>query len=154
MKFLRLPPKIKILEAAGAIADGRVEVLNDTNAVVTSSDGSRRYRVYLNVGKGIACSTDNGTRFRGYVGYPIISFLMIKGVLKYRDDVGRALKGIPWKKLNELYKNYARVEEHIIEHSAKPRGVGVELINEFKEENYGLLKKIRLRYVNVCESEA
>jgi len=41
--FLRLPPRIKVLEALGAISDGRIEVLNDKEAIVRSSDGTRMY---------------------------------------------------------------------------------------------------------------
>ncbi|WP_243666379.1 hypothetical protein [Vulcanisaeta sp. JCM 16159] len=42
--YLRMPPRIKVLEALGALADGRVEVINDKEAVVKSSDGTRCIR--------------------------------------------------------------------------------------------------------------
>ncbi len=47
--YLRMPPRIKVLEALGALADGRVEVINDKEALVKSSDGTRTYKVYVDV---------------------------------------------------------------------------------------------------------
>jgi hypothetical protein len=118
---LRLPPKIKVLEAAGSIADGRVRVLEDRGskvvAVVESSMGDRSYNVVIEITGPkliVASSNDNGTRFRGYIGYPIISLLMIKGLIPRDQEVEEALKGIPWRVLNEQYKSYERVLEEII----------------------------------------
>ncbi len=59
-------------------------------------------------------STDNGTVHRGYVGYPIISFLMVKRLLPINEELMNSLKGIPWRKLNEEYKSYAKVMDVII----------------------------------------
>jgi hypothetical protein len=115
-----MPPRIKVLEAAGAIGDGRVklgEKAGDTLLVaqVRSSDGSRTYRVALKrVDSRIhAYSDDNGTRYRGYVGYPIIALMMLANLLPRNPRVENALKGIPWKALNEKFKKYSLVEEHI-----------------------------------------
>lgn len=118
---LRGPPKIKVLEAAGAIADGRVQLLRGVSpdrvdAVVVSSEGDRRYRVaVLREGDRIRVySDDNGTKLRGYVGYPIISVLMLTGVLPRDEAVENALKGIDWRRLNETYKKYSVVEELVM----------------------------------------
>ena len=105
-----MPPRIKVLEALGAIADGRVKVLGHGRAEVISSEGDRVYKVYVDVEKGLAYSDDNGTRLRGYVGYPIIALLMKMGVLTYDERLAEALKGIPWRRLNETYKRYSIVE--------------------------------------------
>lgn len=59
-------------------------------------------------------STDNGTVHRGYIGYPIISFLMLKKLLPINEGLMQSLKGIPWRRLNEEYRSYARVMEVII----------------------------------------
>jgi len=101
---LREPPRIKVLEAAGAIADGRVHLVKGLTpdrleATVVSSEGDRRYRVVVvKEGGGYRVySDDNGTRLRGYVGYPIISVLMLAGALPRDKQVEVALKGIDWK---------------------------------------------------------
>ncbi len=118
---LRGPPKIKVLEAAGAIADGRVQLIKGISperveAVVVSSEGDRRYRVaVLREGDRIRVySDDNGTKLRGYVGYPIISVLMLNGLLPRDEAVENALKGIDWRRLNETYKKYSVVEELVL----------------------------------------
>jgi hypothetical protein len=81
---LRMPPKIKVLEAAGAIGDGRVRAEERAGqavlvAQVRSSDGSRTYKVALKRADSriLAYSDDNGTRYRGYIGYPIIALMML-----------------------------------------------------------------------------
>lgn len=78
MKLLARPPRIKVLEAAGCIGDNRVKIVDSSRAVVSSSTGERKYRVILlEEGQGVfrAYSDDNGTVYKGYVGYPIIAFM-------------------------------------------------------------------------------
>ena len=111
-KVLRLPPRIKVLEALGSIADGRISVQDD-EAEVTSSTGERTYKVIVR-DDGRVYSTDNGTIYRGYIGYPIIAFLMIKGKLPYDERIAKALSGIPWKRLNETYRKYVIVEQIVL----------------------------------------
>lgn len=96
-----------------------------------------------------ACSTDNGTKYRGYVGYPIISVLMMEGVLPYREDVAKALAGIDWKALNEKYKKYAIVEEEV-KKIASQKGVPEDVIEGFKNDVYARLKSLKIRFVNDC----
>ncbi len=152
MPYLRMPPKIKVLEAAGAIADGRITFTNERNAAVVSSDGSRRYSVYVDLTRKEACSTDNGTVYRGYVGYPIIAVLMIKGALPYDSRIGDALKGIPWKALNEKYKKYAIVEDEVKKIAAE-RGVPPEELEKFKNNVYKELKRFKLKLTDICLSK-
>jgi len=142
--YLRRPPRIKVLEAAGAIADGRVVFTGDGCARVTSSMGDRVYTVCVDVERGLAYSDDNGTVYRGYVGYPIIAVLMLKGVLPFDKRIAEALKGIEWKRLNERYKRYA-VVERIVKGIAEKRGVGREEIDEFVERVMAALSRLRLR---------
>ena len=146
MKFLRLPPRIKILEALGAIADDRIKLLNDRKARVVSSDGSREYSVYVDLEKGVAYSSDNGTKLRGYIGYPIIAFLMLKGALPYDPDIAKAMKGIPWRMLNERYRRYAIVET-IVKEKARKMGIDPRYIDGFVDKVMERLKELRLRYV-------
>lgn len=69
---LRSPPKIKVLEALGAIVDGRIKQVGEGDYVVVSSDGYRKYSVHVDLERGgIADSTDNGTTYKGgYMGTP------------------------------------------------------------------------------------
>jgi len=142
--YLRPPPKIKVLEALSTIADERIRLLNDNYAEVTSSDGSRKYIVYVDLEHNEVCSTDNGTMLRGYIGYPIIAMLMLKGRLPVNKVIANALKGINWRELNEKYKKYSIVEEHIKEIVSK-RGVNPQLVDMFKERVYVLVKKLKFK---------
>ena len=146
MTWLRAPPRIKVLEALGAIADGRIELISEDKkfARVRSSLGDRVYTVYVDPVKGEAYSDDNGTRYRGYIGYPIISLLMLQGALPFDQKIAEALKGIPWKELNEKYKRYAIVEKIVLS-EAERRGVKPDKVQEFVDKVYRELKRLKLR---------
>ncbi|EWG07485.1 MAG: hypothetical protein ASUL_03214 [Candidatus Aramenus sulfurataquae] len=137
---LKLPPRIKVLEALGAIADGRIRKADDHYEVV-SSEGDRTYIVKVNGNK--VSSTDNGTTYRGYVGYPIIAVLMLEGRLPFNEKVSKSLKGIDWRRLNEQYKSYAKVEE-LVKKIAEERGVKKEEIDTTVEVVLNELKRIPL----------
>ena len=74
----KLPPVEKAFEAYSALADGRVE-MHDDYALVDSSDGAKTYEVSWQ-GDTYA-STDNGTYWQGYAGYPVIAVLIMQGRL-------------------------------------------------------------------------
>ena len=138
-----MPPRIKVLEALGAIADNRIKKIDDKVYEVTSSDGTRKYRVIVDFDNRKVYSNDNGTKLRGYVGYPIIAVLMLNGILPFNEKLSKALKGIPWKKLNETYKRYAIVEK-IVKGLAQKNGVKPYEIDLFVED---VLRKLRNLYL-------
>ncbi|BCS92918.1 hypothetical protein L3N51_00806 [Metallosphaera sp. J1] len=140
---LRQPPRIKVLEALGAIADQRVKKVNEHYEVV-SSEGDRKYTVKVE-GDNVS-SDDNGTRYRNYVGYPIIAVLMLEGRLPYDDELARALAGIPWRKLNEEMKDYSKVEEIVLE-KAEQKGVKRERIEDFVSKVMEDVRRLRLNKV-------
>lgn len=142
---LARPPRIKVLEALGSIADGRIREVKPNVAVVSSSTGERQYLVYVDLERGIAYSDDNGTRYRGYVGYPIIALLMLKGHLPYDKRIAEALAGIPWKRLNERFKRYV-VVERIVKREAARRGVNPSEIDSYVRKVMSRLSELRLRY--------
>nr|KJR73535.1 MAG: hypothetical protein TU35_05230 [Thermoproteus sp. AZ2] len=142
---MRLPPRIKVLEALGAIADGRIELRGDNEAVVTSSEGDRRYRVYVDVARRVAYSDDNGTIYRGYVGYPIISLLMLKGVLPIDEQLKGALRGIPWRRLNEQYKRYEAVME-LLKRELSEKGIEPSRVDKYIDLVLAELKRLGLKF--------
>lgn len=143
MRRLRQPPRIKALEALAAVADGRVERLGDKAFLVRSSDGSRVYRVYVDPERGVAYSDDNGTRLRGYIGYPIIAALILMGLVPRDDVLAEALRGIPWRRLNEELKKYALVIERVKE-IVRERGVDPSRVDRYMEEVSRVLRRMRL----------
>ena len=147
MQVLRLPPRIKVLEALGALADGRVRLEGGGLAKVVSSEGDRVYTVYVDPDRGVAYSDDNGTRFRGYIGYPIISVLMATGRLEVDSELAEKLRGVPWRRLNETMKSYRRVEEYL-KKMLKAKGVDPARVDAYVEKVMRQLSTLKLRKLN------
>lgn len=148
MKSLAPPPRIKFLEAISAVAGDRIKALSDEKYEVVSSDSTRVYSVWVHrVGDDVwqVCSTDNGTVYRGYVGYPIIAALIMKKALPYDEELARSLSNVPWKLLNEKYKRY-----YVVERIVKSRYIPAEKLQRLEElvtEMENQLKRKKLNYV-------
>ena len=98
------PPIIKIYEAIGAVADSRLQ-LSDNTAKCFSSSGNKYYDVIYDPEKNAIMTNDNGSYWKGYLGYPAIAFLLQKELLPYNKELALTLKGIPWKDINQELKN-------------------------------------------------
>ncbi|MEM2707539.1 MAG: hypothetical protein QXQ30_00450 [Candidatus Pacearchaeota archaeon] len=138
-KFWKLPPRIKILEALGAIADGRIKIISDekkekriVKAICLSSNRDKTYNITYIPEDNSITSDDNGSKFKGYLGYPSIALLMIEKKLDFDIDLANSLAGIPWKKLNEKFKNYYLTEIEI-KKILKNKGINEEKIDNFIE---------------------
>lgn len=107
-----MPPRLKVLEAMGAVADGRVEVKNNEGKV-TSSMGTKRYTVVYEEERSAIYSNDNASKWQGYIGYPIIAFLMEKGMVGCDDEVAQAMKGFQWKKINEKFDDNSETARYV-----------------------------------------
>lgn len=115
-----LPPVEKVFEAWTAIADGRVDLLND-EATVRSSDGAKTYTVRFN--GDTYSSTDNATFWRGYPGYPVIAVMMLQHRLPFDASVAKRWAGINWTALNKKHRNnYAKAVAEV----AAERGIDLE----------------------------
>ncbi|MEB2836502.1 MAG: hypothetical protein GSR80_001669 [Desulfurococcales archaeon] len=151
LRRLRRPPRIKVLEAAGALGDGRVILTSSQPGLVVarvvSSDASREYQVVVSRrGPSVlhVYSNDNGTVYRGYVGYPIIAVMMVAGILPRDSGVEDSLKGIPWRELNEKFKKYSLVEEYI--RKSLGDGDAWRRIEDFREKVLRELARLTLYY--------
>lgn len=108
------PPVIKIYEALGAVADGRVEVSGNAAKVWSSSRG-KAYDVAYDPEARALMANDNGSYWKGYLGYPGIAFLLANGTLPYRAELGELLAGIAWKDINQELKNdFDRTLERVL----------------------------------------
>jgi hypothetical protein len=101
----KMPPPIKIYEALGSIADGRVRLEDEHGALVASSEGDKTYEVEISDDGREISSNDNGSYWQGYLGYPAIAVLLMRGLYRPPANVIDALAGIPWKEINRRYKN-------------------------------------------------
>lgn len=140
---LQPPPRIKVLEALGAVAGGRVRLLSDKQAEVDASEGRRTYRVYVDVENHVADSDDNGTVFRNYVGYPIIAVLMAAKILPYHEEIAKPLAGVKWRSLNERYKSY-RVVESLVKKKLAENGINSEKVDEAITTVLSSLEQLKL----------
>jgi hypothetical protein len=74
-----LPPKIKIYEALGAIADQRVELdgmFANQGKCFSVSSNRKSYTISYNPETNVIISNDSGSIQQGYIGYPAIAFLL------------------------------------------------------------------------------
>lgn len=117
MKWAK-PPINKVYEALGTIADGRIH-LDGNTAKVYSSSGNKYYDVVYDPSKNAITSNDNASFWVGYLGYPSISFLLAKGIIRYEPKLAEYLKGFAWKDINQKFKNNfdltdAYIDEQIV----------------------------------------
>ncbi len=118
----KMPPLAKIYEAIGAIGDGRVRLEDERRATVVSSDRSKTYQVEISEDGREISSNDNASYWQGYLGYPAIAVMLVRGLYPVRQEVIAALSGIPWKELNRRFRNdYERTVDEVMRR-AEERG--------------------------------
>lgn len=128
-------------EALGSVADGRVHVDGNT-AKVYSSSGNKYYDVSYDPDANAIMTNDSGSYWHGVLGYPAISFLMIKGVISYDSRVGELLSGVHWKDLNKKHKNdFQKAVDEVL--STKSEQEKTDIIS-CVEKAYGELKALDL----------
>ena len=126
----KVPPFVKIYEALGCLADGRL-VIEGNSATCTSSSGGKTYTVTYDPQTKAIMANDNGSYWQGYLGYPAIAYLMDIGELPYDESMAAALKGIPWKDINTRFKNnYDKTTEHV-ERLAAEHGIPADKLMKF-----------------------
>jgi hypothetical protein len=136
----KLPPQIKVLEALGSIGDERLTI-HGNEASLVSSEGDKTYRIVFDLTENAIDSDDNGSKFKGYLGYPSIAVFMLKGKLSFEPRFANALKGIAWKKLNDKYRSYAKVEAKAKEVALK-HGVNEDELDEFVKKVMREIKRL------------
>ena len=103
-EFWQMPPRIKILEALGAVADERIIVsIGKNQAMVHASNGKKTYNVSYNESQNSIVSNDNGSYFAGFIGYPAVAMLMKIGKLQCNDRYSTLFKGLKWKPINDRF---------------------------------------------------
>jgi len=138
----KIPPKIKISEALGSIADGRIEIEGNNGKVYSSSRG-KFYSIEYDGKNKIMCN-DNGSYWVGYLGYPAIAFLMVIGKIKYNSKFAEALKDIKWKDVNVKFKNdFDKTEEYVLQ-LVKERGFDILELQMEVDRIFEEIKKLDL----------
>ena len=138
-----IPPRIKVFEAFGCIADKRITV-KDNGAEVLSSSRKKSYSVKYDPVKRAIMANDNGSYWSGYLGYPSIAFLMLKGVIKYDPALSEALKNILWTDANQKFKDDSEKTERYVNDIVKVRGISVEKVNKEIDRVYKQVKMLNM----------
>ncbi|HLO57574.1 MAG TPA: hypothetical protein VK179_02450 [Bacteroidales bacterium] len=134
------PPKEKIYEAFSVLADNRYSFTGENSAHVHSSDDTRHYTVKWTIdGDSVKItSDDNGSRWQGYTGYPIIAILMIKNLLKVDPEIIPYFKSIPWNSLNKSFKNnYALAVESVLS------GMQKDISEKIRKESDSVFEQLK-----------
>lgn len=140
------PPIIKIYEALGSLADDRVEI-SGNSAKIYSSSRNKFYTVTYDPKTQSIMSNDNGSYWKGYLGYPAIAFLMKIGILSYKTDLSDLLKDIAWKNINQKFKNdFDKTLEYILASKSESEkkklyDFATTVIREIEKMNLGYLGK-------------
>ncbi len=140
------PPKIKVYEALGSVADGRIKI-SGNSAEIYSSSGNKFYTVNYDPAAQAIMVNDNGSYYKGYLGYPAIAFLLITGVLMYSPKAAQMLKGVAWKDINVRFKNdFDRTLQFILSKKSQEEvreleGEVEQIDNQLKELKFKVLGK-------------
>ena len=139
MTLWKLPPIIKIYEALGCVADGRIEV-DGNSAKVHSSSGNKYYIVSYDPNTSAIMCNDNGSFWQGYLGYPAISYLLKNGVIPYTASLANLLRDIAWKDVNTKFKNDWDKTEKYCQSIVMERGGDLPALLKEIESIYNYLK--------------
>ena len=123
------PPVIKIYEALGAIGDDRIEVEGNEGKVFSSSRG-KFYTVKYDPDANAITANDNGSYWQGYLGYPMIAYLMKIGKINFDPKFAEALKDIAWKDINSRLKNDFSKTENVIRQLVSKNGFDLAELNK------------------------
>jgi len=147
----KLPPIIKIYEALGCLANGRLKV-TDSKVRVYSSSGNKYYAVQYSESKNAIMSNDNGSSWVGYLGYPSIAYLMKLGKLPFSKKYSEALKDIAWKDINIKNKNDFTKTMLEIDEIMKQRGVDIKEFHDFIDKIKKAIKEKDLSLLGTKQS--
>lgn len=142
-------PRVKLYEAIGAVADDRIRDIADDGSVKTakvySSSGNKYYDVSYDQSASAIMCNDNGSYWKGYLGYPAIAFLMKMGILSYDPKIGELLKGVAWKDINQKFDNdFEKAVESILSNMSEEERTH---IHHFVDSVYAELSNREFSYL-------
>lgn len=145
----KMPPKIKIYEALGAIGDDRIEISGNSGKIYSSSR-NKFYTVEYSSEKNAIMANDNGSYWQGYLGYPAIAYLMKIGIIKFDSVYAQALKGVAWKDINTRFKNDFEKTEKYIHELLESKSI---FANDFLKEIDSVYQQIEKLDLSLLESK-
>ncbi len=141
----KAPPKAKVYEAFSAVVAGRVTLVSELEAEVTSSAGDKGYCIEWDESLSEIASNDNASYWQGYLGYPIIAVLLAKGMVSYDEDTIRPLADVNWNRINKEFKrDYDKAVESVLR-EVEQHGGDVERIRRLAESVHAQLVEMPLQ---------
>jgi len=140
----QIPQKTKIYEALGTLADNRLEITSPNSAKVFSSSGNKFYTITYSQIDNAIMSNDNGSYWKGYLGYPSIAYLMKIGKIKYNEKFSRLLKGIKWKDLNQKNKNDFEKTVQQVKNDLLLQGINIKELETQVDSIHNQIKSLDL----------
>ena len=137
-----IPPLIKVYEALGSIADKRIEI-DGLKAKVYSSSKGKFYNVRYESETNSIMVNDNGSYYKGYLGYPAIAYLMKIGELEFSEEYADALAGIEWKDINVRFKNDFSKTQKYVDEIVESKGLNLGHFYDYLER---VLEQIKSKF--------
>lgn len=157
----QLPPKFKIYEALGAVADNRIEIVSSiqtqselfesetSSDIITahqfSSSKNKYYTISYNSKTQEIMSNDNATWYIGYLGYPALSLLLYLDVIVYDKSVLNYFSQIPFKDINQKYNNDFAKAKVEIDQLLTGRGLNLTYFENVSDVIYQQLENLKLK---------
>lgn len=120
------PPKIKIYEALGALADERLQEIREEEGIITaklySSSKNKYYTITYAPLQNALMSNDNASYWNETLGYPAIALILQRGKVAFDASFLSLLASIPWKDINQKYKNNYEKTLEEVQQIVKARG--------------------------------
>lgn len=140
-----MPPRAKLFEAFGAVAEDRVNLTGPTRAEVTSSGRDKSYQVEWSSDTQEITSNHNASYWQGHLGYPIVAVLRAIGRLTSDAEAVPQMSGVPWSSINKRFKPaYQKAVDHVLAEIAA-KGGSPDLINGAVDEVLDQLKGLKLK---------
>ncbi len=139
-----IPNRLKVHEALSVLADNRIEV-SDNTAKVYSSTRNKFYQVSYDSETSSIMSNDNSAYWVNQISYPMIAFLLTKGVISTELDNLDVFKNIfSWKDINQQCKNDYALAEAEFKKIIEERGFNIDEINLHIDQIYSQVKNLKL----------
>lgn len=145
--YWKTPPIEKVYEAITAVLDKRILIDpdNPNQARCYSSSGNKHYDIEFDPQKQAITANDNSAYYVGILSYPMIAYLMVRGILSYKPKRLLAIKGVVWKEINQKFKNdYARAVEVVL-NNLERQGSDIEGIKQEVGLLYDQLTQLNMK---------
>lgn len=130
MKWLKPTDEHIVYEALSAVADNRIELINQTTARCSSSSKGKYYIINYDSASKSIMSNDNMAYYKSEVSYPMLAMLMLLGETQYSKELLPYFVDIKWKDINQRNKNnYMKSVEEVLA-DLESRSVNIQWIKE------------------------